>query len=148
MELFQLEYFLEAARQRNFTRAAARLHLAQAALSEQIRKLESELGTPLFNRGRRKTVLNAAGVTLRRTVPARVALRIEPGQLDTAPEGNPVGAWQGCVCPTGAMASSPGLGGSSHPGRRHQKMSRNRNGVATGSWHAEGHHPVGIAERC
>ena len=48
MELYQLEYFLEVARQRNFTRAAARLHLAQAALSEQIRKLEEELGTPLF----------------------------------------------------------------------------------------------------
>ncbi len=65
MELYQLEYFLEAARQRNFTRAAARLHLAQAALSEQIRKLEAELGTPLFNRGRRETVLTAAGETLR-----------------------------------------------------------------------------------
>ena len=65
MELYQLEYFLEAARQRNFTRAAAHLHLAQAALSEQIRKLESELGTPLFNRGRRETVLTSAGETLR-----------------------------------------------------------------------------------
>jgi DNA-binding transcriptional LysR family regulator len=65
MELYQLEYFLEAARQRNFTRAAARLHLAQAALSEQIRKLESELGTPLFSRGRRETVLTAAGEMLR-----------------------------------------------------------------------------------
>lgn len=65
MELYQLEYFLEAARQRNFTRAAAHLHLAQAALSEQIRKLESELGTPLFHRGRRETVLTAAGETLR-----------------------------------------------------------------------------------
>jgi hypothetical protein len=65
MELYQLEYFLEAARQRNFTRAAAHLHLAQAALSEQIRKLENELGTPLFNRGRRETVLTSAGETLR-----------------------------------------------------------------------------------
>jgi DNA-binding transcriptional LysR family regulator len=65
MELYQLEYFLEAALQRNFTRAAARLHLAQAALSEQIRKLEEELGTSLFNRGRRETVLTAAGETLR-----------------------------------------------------------------------------------
>ena len=65
MELYQLEYFLEAARQRNFTRAAARLHLAQAALSEQIRKLEGEFGTPLFNRGRRETTLTAAGETLR-----------------------------------------------------------------------------------
>ncbi len=65
MELYQLQYFLEAARQRNFTRAAARLHLAQAALSEQIRKLESELGAPLFHRGRRESVLTAAGELLR-----------------------------------------------------------------------------------
>jgi DNA-binding transcriptional LysR family regulator len=65
MELYQLEYFLEAARQRNFTRAAARLHLAQAALSEQIRKLEDELGTALFHRGRRESSLTAAGEMLR-----------------------------------------------------------------------------------
>ena len=65
MELYQLQYFLEVARQRNFTRAAARLHLAQAALSEQIRKLEDELATPLFQRGRRESTLTAAGETLR-----------------------------------------------------------------------------------
>lgn len=66
MELYQLEYFLEAARQRSFTRAAQSLHLAQAALSEQMRKLEAELGTPLFNRGRRETTLTAAGEILQR----------------------------------------------------------------------------------
>ena len=65
MELYQLEYFLEAAEQRNFTRAASRLHLAQAALSEQMRKLEAELGTPLFHRGGRETNLTAAGEVLR-----------------------------------------------------------------------------------
>lgn len=65
MELYQLQYFLEVARQRNFTRAAGRLHLAQAALSEQIRKLEDELATPLFQRGRRESTLTAAGETLR-----------------------------------------------------------------------------------
>jgi LysR family hydrogen peroxide-inducible transcriptional activator len=65
MELYQLEYFLEAARQRNFTRAAQHLHLAQAALSEQIRKLEGELGGALFVRGRRESVLTQAGETLR-----------------------------------------------------------------------------------
>jgi LysR family hydrogen peroxide-inducible transcriptional activator len=65
MELYQLEYFLETARQRNFTRAAAKLHLAQAALSEQIRKLETELGAPLFHRGRRESALTAAGEILR-----------------------------------------------------------------------------------
>lgn len=65
MELYQLRYFVEVARQRNFTRAAARLHLAQAALSEQIRKLEQELGAVLFQRGRRESTLTAAGKTLR-----------------------------------------------------------------------------------
>src|SRR5258708_205430 len=64
MELYQLRYFLEVARQRNFTRAAVRLHLTQAALSEQIRKLEDELGTPLFHRGRRESTVTAAGETL------------------------------------------------------------------------------------
>ncbi len=66
MDLYQLEYFLEAARQRSFTRAAQSLHLAQAALSEQMRKLEAEFATPLFNRGRRETTLTAAGEILRR----------------------------------------------------------------------------------
>jgi DNA-binding transcriptional LysR family regulator len=64
MELYQLRYFLEAAKQQNFTRAAERLNLAQAALSEQMRKLEDELGTSLFHRGRRETRLTAAGETL------------------------------------------------------------------------------------
>lgn len=64
MELYQLRYFLEAARQRNFTRAAEKLHLAQAALSEQMRNLESELGTPLFIRGRRQNILTPAGEIL------------------------------------------------------------------------------------
>jgi DNA-binding transcriptional LysR family regulator len=64
MELYQLRYFLEVARQKNFTRAALRLHLAQAALSEQIRKLEAELGAALFHRGRRESTLTVAGQTL------------------------------------------------------------------------------------
>lgn len=65
MELYQLRYFLEVARQRNFTRAAARLNLAQPALSEQIRNLEEELGAVLFERGRRESTLTAAGESLR-----------------------------------------------------------------------------------
>ncbi len=64
MELYQLRYFLEAARQRNFTRAAARLRLAQTALSEQIRNLEADLGAMLFVRGRRESTLTAAGEAL------------------------------------------------------------------------------------
>ncbi|MFT6620654.1 MAG: DNA-binding transcriptional LysR family regulator [Limisphaerales bacterium] len=64
MELYQLSYFIALAEQRNFTRAAEKLNLAQPALSQQIRNLETELGASLFVRGRRETVLTRAGETL------------------------------------------------------------------------------------
>ncbi len=61
MKLYQLGYFIEIARQRSFTRAAERLHMAQPALSQQMKNLESELGTALFIRGRKEIQLTAAG---------------------------------------------------------------------------------------
>lgn len=61
MELYQLGYFLEIARQRSFTRAAEHLRMAQPALSQQMKNLEAELGTALFIRGRKETQLTAAG---------------------------------------------------------------------------------------
>jgi DNA-binding transcriptional LysR family regulator len=70
MELYQLRYFLEVAREKNITRAARRLHLAQAALSEQIRKLEDDLGTALLVRGRRESRLTPAGEALARRAEA------------------------------------------------------------------------------
>jgi LysR family hydrogen peroxide-inducible transcriptional activator len=50
MELQQIRYALELARQRNFTRAARACHVSQPTLSQQLRKLEEELGEPLFKR--------------------------------------------------------------------------------------------------
>ncbi len=64
MELYQLQYFIEAAKNRNFTRAAKRLNLATPALSLQIQKLERELGIRLFDRGQKETLLTPAGQTL------------------------------------------------------------------------------------
>jgi DNA-binding transcriptional LysR family regulator len=61
MELTQLRTFRAVADTLNFTRAAARLGLTQSAVSHQIKSLESELGEPLFIRGRRGVRLSAAG---------------------------------------------------------------------------------------
>ncbi|MGE7906989.1 LysR family transcriptional regulator [Peribacillus sp. NPDC094092] len=61
MELRQLAYFVEVARLNNFTKAAGRLRIAQPALSQQIRKLEQELGIKLFKRTGRGVTLTWAG---------------------------------------------------------------------------------------
>ena len=52
MEFHQLRYFVEVARQKNFSRAAEVCHVAQPSLSQQLKKLEEELGQPLIRRGR------------------------------------------------------------------------------------------------
>src|SRR6516164_5339993 len=64
MELRQLGYFLAIAEERNFTRAAARIPIAQPSISQQIRRLEAELGERLFLRDRRGIRLTPAGQAL------------------------------------------------------------------------------------
>ena len=64
MNLQQLAYFREAVEQRSFSAAAKVLHLAQPSLSEQIRRLEGELGVPLFVRVGRGVVPTEAGRAL------------------------------------------------------------------------------------
>jgi DNA-binding transcriptional LysR family regulator len=64
LDLRRLAYFVAVARDRNFTRAAARLHVAQPALSRQIRLLENELGTPLLQRTTHDVELTEAGALL------------------------------------------------------------------------------------
>ena len=61
MELRQLRYVEAVARHRHFTRAAEELHVAQSALSHQVRRLESELGTELFERTSRRVSPTEAG---------------------------------------------------------------------------------------
>ena len=61
MEVHQLRYFCAVARAGNFTRAAAHEHVAQPALSQQIQKMEQELGAKLFDRLGRGVRLTAFG---------------------------------------------------------------------------------------
>ena len=64
MELRQLAYFVAIAEERNFTRAAERIPIAQPSISQQIRRLEAELGERLFLRDRRGIRLTPAGQAL------------------------------------------------------------------------------------
>ena len=61
MELHQLAYFESVSRHLHFTRAAEELNVAQPSVSQQIRKLESELGAPLFHRMKPHVALTEAG---------------------------------------------------------------------------------------
>jgi len=64
MEFHQLRYFVAVAERRHFTRAASDLAVAQPSVSKQIRKLEGELGAPLFQRVRGRVALTQAGEAL------------------------------------------------------------------------------------
>ena len=74
MELGQLRYFLKAAELRNFTRAAEACRVSQPALSQQILKLEEELGQPVFERQSRQVVLTPAGELLKERAEQILAL--------------------------------------------------------------------------
>jgi DNA-binding transcriptional LysR family regulator len=90
MELRQLEIFRALAQELHFTKAAARVHCVQSNVTTQIRALESELGTRLFDRLAKRVVLTNAG---RRFLPyaERVLATVEEGRTAVGQNGTPSG---------------------------------------------------------
>ena len=87
MEMHQLRYLLAVAKTGNFSRAAEQCHVSQPSLSQQIQKLEDELGEKLFSRLKRRAVLTTAGEVL---VPraSRILAEVDAARRDVADAAN------------------------------------------------------------
>ena len=83
MELRQLRYLVALAEERHFTRAAAREHIAQPALSQQIRRLETEVGLALVERTTRRVAMTDAGELLVARA-RRILAEVEDAQAELA----------------------------------------------------------------
>jgi LysR family transcriptional activator of glutamate synthase operon len=119
MDLRQLRGVEAVARHRHFTRAAEELHVAQSALSHQIRRLEQELGTPLFERTSRRVTPTEAGHAIaaraRRVLAEVEDARAEVDELRGVLRGR---IWIGPLLPAGDV-DVPGLlarFSQAHPG--------------------------------
>lgn len=83
MEMHQLRYAVAVARTGNFSRAAEQCHVSQPSLSQQVQKLESELGERLFDRTKREAKLTPAGeLFLRRAV--RILEEVDAAKREAA----------------------------------------------------------------
>ena len=87
MELYTMRYVLAVAEHENFSLAAQACHVGQPALSQQIAKLERELGVALFHRNSRGAALTQAGEEFVRR--AREILQLAPQTLIRAIDGIP-----------------------------------------------------------
>jgi len=86
IELRHLRYFLAVAEASHFTRAAETLYISQPTLSQQIKQLEAELGTTLFDRIGKRVILTEAGEILRAHA-QRVLVELEQAQAVQELEG-------------------------------------------------------------
>jgi DNA-binding transcriptional LysR family regulator len=121
MELRQLRYLEAVARHRSFTQAALELHVAQSALSQQVRRLERELGVELLRRTTRRVAVTEAG-----------ALVLERGRRALAEADGvraDLDAMQGLVRGTLRLGGVPPVG-PTHPATLIAAFTRAHPGVA------------------
>jgi DNA-binding transcriptional LysR family regulator len=83
MDLYQLKYFLEAARELNFTKAAANLGVTPSAVSRSVSLLENSVKRPLFARSKRRVTLTVFGETLKARA-ERIFDEVEGASLELA----------------------------------------------------------------
>ncbi|WP_171020131.1 LysR substrate-binding domain-containing protein [Hydrogenophaga sp. 2FB] len=135
MELRQLRHFIALAETLNFHRAAERLHIAQPALSISIRRLEEDLGVPLFERGRGGTVLSAAGAA---ALPEAIRTLQQAEQLQSRARAGmkgDVGVVHVCFVGSATYALLPKVLAelrSEHPGIRTQLHESTTTAIVTG----------------
>src|SRR6202012_1291347 len=125
MEMHQLRYVVAVARAGNFSRAAEKCHVAQPSLSQQIQKLEGELGERLFDRLKRAARLTPAGEVF-----LRPAVRILD-EVDAARGG----AFPGSVARRGhgwSVADNCALSVAARDRRVHEEISRGEDRRAGG----------------
>jgi DNA-binding transcriptional LysR family regulator len=105
MEIHQLQYFVAVAEEASFTRAAARVHVAQPGVSAQVRRLEAELGQQLLDRSGRSVTLTEVGAAVlpfaRAALDALDGARLAVDQLAGLVHGQvAVGMVSGCALPS------------------------------------------------
>jgi DNA-binding transcriptional LysR family regulator len=105
MEIHQLQYFVAVAEEASFTRAAARVHVAQPGVSAQVRRLEAELGQQLLDRSGRSVTLTEVGAAVlpfaRAALDALDGARLAVDQLAGLVRGQvTVGMVSGCALPS------------------------------------------------
>lgn len=131
VELRQLEHFVAVAEEANFTRAAARLHVVQSAVSTTIKNLERELGTPLLERTTKSVRLTDAGAALLPRAYATLDAVQEAADAVAQVRGGLRGTLRLGTMSTVGLIDLPALLGEFH--RRHPGVLLQTSAAASGS---------------